>query len=109
MIAGGQLSSTNAKKLLEHLWHEGVATEKRRPVADLTELARELNLIQESNENELAKVVDEVIAANPQAAADYKSGNARAFGALVGASMKATQGKGNPPLINKLLKERLDK
>jgi aspartyl-tRNA(Asn)/glutamyl-tRNA(Gln) amidotransferase subunit B len=100
MVASGQLSSTNARELLTHL---------RRHEADPHELAREMNLIQESNEGELAKVVDEVLAANPQAVADYKSGNARAFGALVGASMKATKGKGNPPLINKLLKERLDK
>ena len=64
--------------------------------------------MQESNEDELGKVVDEVIAANAQAVADYKAGNMRAFGALVGQAMKATQGKGNPPLINKLLHDRLD-
>ena len=40
--------------------------------------------------------------------ADYQGGNARAFGALVGQAMKATQGKGNPPVITKLLKGRLD-
>jgi aspartyl-tRNA(Asn)/glutamyl-tRNA(Gln) amidotransferase subunit B len=100
MVASGQLSSTNARELLTHLRHRE---------AEPHQLARDMNLLQESNEDDLAKVVDEVIDANPQAVADYKSGNARAFGALVGASMKATQGKGNPPLINKLLKERLDK
>jgi aspartyl-tRNA(Asn)/glutamyl-tRNA(Gln) amidotransferase subunit B len=46
--------------------------------------------------------------AQAQAAADYQAGNQRAFGALVGAAMKATQGKGNPGLITKLLKSKLD-
>jgi len=100
MAASGQLSSTNARELLTHLRHRE---------ADPHELAREMNLLQESNEDELGKVVDEVIAANPQAVADYWAGNQRAFGALVGASMKATQGKGNPPIINKLLKDRLSR
>ncbi len=98
MVAAGQLSSTNAKELLTVL---------RGRVEDPHVLAREMNLLQESDEGELGKVVDEVIAANPQAVADFRAGNPRAMGALVGACMKATLGKGNPPLINKLLKERL--
>jgi aspartyl-tRNA(Asn)/glutamyl-tRNA(Gln) amidotransferase subunit B len=98
MVADGQLSSTNSRLLLTHLHNRH---------RDPHELAREMNLIQESNEGELAKIVDEVLAANPVAAADFKAGNARALGALVGAAMKATQGKGNPPLITKLLKDRL--
>ncbi len=98
LVAGGSLSSSNAKALLAHLWEHG---------GDPSAQAKALNLLQESNEDELAKVVDEVIAENAQAAADYKSGNERALGALVGQAMKKTQGKGNPPVINKLLKERL--
>jgi aspartyl-tRNA(Asn)/glutamyl-tRNA(Gln) amidotransferase subunit B len=96
----GKVSSTNAKVLLAHMWEHGGMD----PEAE----AKKLGLLQESNEAELAKVVDEVIASNPQAVADYKAGNQRAFGSLVGAAMKATQGKGNPPLINQLLKDRLD-
>src|SRR6202050_3709820 len=84
MVADGQLSSTNSRLLLTHLHNH-----RREP----HELAREMNLIQESNEDELAKVVGDVLAANPSAAADFKSGNPRALGALVGAAMKATQGK----------------
>ncbi len=99
MVAEGQLSSSNAKALLADLWVNP---------ADPLARATELNLLQESDTDELAKVVDEVIAANPQAVADYQGGNQRAFGALVGQAMKATQGKGNPPVITKLLKGRLD-
>lgn len=99
LVSEGQLSSSNAKALLADLW--GAA-------ADPLARATELGLLQESNTDELAKVVDAVIAANPQAVADYQAGNQRAFGALVGQAMKATQGKGNPPVISKLLKHRLD-
>jgi aspartyl-tRNA(Asn)/glutamyl-tRNA(Gln) amidotransferase subunit B len=99
MVREGKLSSSNAKTLLENLWEQD-----RGPHA----VAKELGLLQESDEGELGKVVDEVIAVNAAAVADYRAGNARAFGALVGAAMKATAGKGNPPLINKLLRDRLD-
>ncbi|GAC1370522.1 MAG: Asp-tRNA(Asn)/Glu-tRNA(Gln) amidotransferase subunit GatB [Candidatus Saccharimonadales bacterium] len=99
LVAGGSLSSSNAKALLADLW-----TNPADPLARATEL----ELLQQSDADELAKVVDAVIAANPQAVADYQSGNQRAFGALVGQAMKATQGKGNPPVITQLLKGRLD-
>jgi len=98
MVSGGQLSSSNAKALLADLWLAAA-----NPLARATQLG----LLQQSDTGELGKIVDEVIAANPQAVEDYKSGNARAFGALVGQAMKATQGKGNPPVINQLLKDRL--
>jgi aspartyl-tRNA(Asn)/glutamyl-tRNA(Gln) amidotransferase subunit B len=99
MVAAGELSSTNARELLTAL---------RIKAADPKKLAKEQGLLQESDEAELGQVVEQVIAANEQAVADYKGGNHRAFGALVGQAMKATAGKGNPPLITKLLKDRLD-
>jgi aspartyl-tRNA(Asn)/glutamyl-tRNA(Gln) amidotransferase subunit B len=102
LVKEGSLSSTNAKTLLAHLW----AADPTKP-ADPAALAKHHGLLQESDEGALAKIVDEVLAANPTAAADYRAGNQRALGALVGAAMKATQGKGNPPLITKLLKDRL--
>jgi aspartyl-tRNA(Asn)/glutamyl-tRNA(Gln) amidotransferase subunit B len=99
MVKEGMLSSTNAKALLELLWDQD-----EKPY----DLAKSAGLLQESNEDELRDVVATVVANNPQAVDDYKAGNQRAFGALVGQAMKATGGKGNPPLINKLLKETLD-
>ncbi len=98
MVTAGTLSTTNARELL---------TQLRAQPGDPAAVAKSAGLLQQSDEGELGKIVDAVIAANPQAAADYKAGNQRAFGALVGASMKATQGKGNPPVINQLLKDRL--
>jgi aspartyl-tRNA(Asn)/glutamyl-tRNA(Gln) amidotransferase subunit B len=98
LVSEGKLSSSNVKALLADLWSV---------TADPLARATELGLLQQSDTAELAKVVDAVIAANPQAVADYKAGNQRAFGALVGQAMKATAGKGNPPVINQLLKGRL--
>jgi aspartyl-tRNA(Asn)/glutamyl-tRNA(Gln) amidotransferase subunit B len=109
LVSDGKLSSTNAKKALEYLWGEGIGQGAGKDIAfgKLLEFIQEKGLLQESNEGELGAVVDEVIKQNDAAVKDYQSGNARALGALVGAAMKATKGKGNPPLINKLLKDRL--
>jgi aspartyl-tRNA(Asn)/glutamyl-tRNA(Gln) amidotransferase subunit B len=98
LVAEGKLSSTNAKLLLEKLWDDDLEPET---------LAAKLNLVQQSDSDELAKVVGTVMAANPQAVEDLKGGNQRALGALVGAAMKATNGQGNPRLITQLIKEHL--
>ena len=59
----------------------------------------------------LQKAIDDIdnLAENPKAVADYKSGNARALGALVGAVMKRMGGKANPAVINKVLAERISR
>ncbi len=113
MVGEGKLSSTNGKNLLAVLWQEGIGLGANKPSLEeglkrIEAIAEKHGLLQQSDEGELAKIVDEVIAANTQAVKDYKAGNQRAFGALVGQAMKATAGKGNPPVINKLLRERLD-
>ncbi|MBX3186781.1 MAG: glutamine--tRNA ligase/YqeY domain fusion protein [Labilithrix sp.] len=56
----------------------------------------------------LGPIVDEVLAANADAVARYKAGNANVFGAIVGMVMKQTKGQGNPKLVASLLKQRLD-
>jgi aspartyl-tRNA(Asn)/glutamyl-tRNA(Gln) amidotransferase subunit B len=52
-------------------------------------------------------VVDQVLAANPKVVADWKAGKTAAAKALVGQVMKATQGKANPTIVNKLIEEKL--
>ena len=98
LIQAGKLSSTNAKVLLEQLWTQ---------VEPAEELAEKLGLVQQSDASELTKVVEDVLAANPDAVAALTGGNMRAMGALVGAAMKATNGQGNPQLITKLVRKRL--
>ncbi|MFC1845642.1 hypothetical protein ACFLX2_00780 [Candidatus Dependentiae bacterium] len=53
------------------------------------------------------KIVKEIIEANPENVATYKSGKDRIFGFFVGQAMKKTQGKGDPKIIQELLKKHL--
>ena len=55
----------------------------------------------------LEKIIDDVLAANIKNVAEFRAGNAKAFNALVGQAMKATQGKANPAQVNALLKTKL--
>lgn len=57
--------------------------------------------------DEIEAIVKEVIAANPQQAQEYRSGKEKLFGFFVGQMMQKTKGKGNPQLINDLLKKHL--
>jgi len=72
-------------------------------------IVKEKGLVQITDEGAITVAVDAVIAANPKVVADFKGGNERAIGSLVGQVMKATGGKANPQIVNKLLKERLAK
>jgi aspartyl-tRNA(Asn)/glutamyl-tRNA(Gln) amidotransferase subunit B len=100
MVRSGKLSSSNAKVLLDHLWDDDRGA---NTVAD------ELGLFQQSDEGELVRIIDEVIRSQKKIVDDYKAGNERAFGALIGACMKASKGQGNPQLFTKLLKIKLQK
>jgi len=64
-------------------------------------------LRQISDAGALERIADEVIATNAAQVADYRSGKAKAFNALVGQVMKATRGKANPQQINEILKRKL--
>ncbi len=64
-------------------------------------------LTQVTDEGELMKFVDEVIAENPKVVADFKGGKAQAVGSLVGQLMKKTKGRANPQLANDLFRKRI--
>ena len=57
----------------------------------------------------LEALVDQVIAANPKAVDDFKSGKTVAAKALVGQVMKASGGKANPAMVNRLVQEKLSR
>jgi len=101
MTAEGELSSTNAKVLLEALWGDGDHPMKPK------ELAKSLGLIQNSDSDALEKIVDEVIAANPKPVAEYQAGETKVLGFLVGQVMKTSKGQANPPMVNAILKKKL--
>jgi len=100
LIDKGTISGTIAKKVFEKMFDSG---------RDPEDIVREEGLEVVSDEGALVEVVKKVLRGNPQSVADYKSGKEKAFGFMVGQSMKESKGKGNPRLINKLLKEELDK
>ena len=55
----------------------------------------------------LEAIVDQVLAANPKSIDEFRAGKEKAFNALVGQVMKASQGKANPSQVNDLLKRKL--
>ena len=98
LVDSSQISSTNAKSVIGVLVEHG---------GDPLVVAKERDLLQVSDEAEIEKIVAEVIANNPQAAEDIKSGEMKAIGFLVGQIMKESKGKANPGLAQKLIKKQL--
>ena len=60
-----------------------------------------------NDEGTLRKIIEDIVAANPQSVADYKGGKEKALGFLVGQTMKEMKGKANPGRINEILRELL--
>lgn len=94
----GTISGKIAKTVFEEMFSSG---------KDAQAIVQEKGLVQISDEGAIAAIVDEIIANNPKSVEDYRAGKEKALGFLVGQIMKATKGKANPELANKLLKERL--
>lgn len=103
LVADDKLSSTGAKQVFVSLFDEAFAGKSSQ------EIAESLNLIQVSDEGALASIVDEVLAdpSSAQAVADLKAGSDKVIGFLVGQVMKKSQGKANPALAQKLIRERV--
>jgi aspartyl-tRNA(Asn)/glutamyl-tRNA(Gln) amidotransferase subunit B len=71
------------------------------------QIAEELNLIQNSDENAISNFVKEVLDAMPEKVAEYKAGKKGLIGLFVGEVMKRSQGKADPKVVNKLIAEAL--
>ncbi|MCC5793549.1 MAG: Asp-tRNA(Asn)/Glu-tRNA(Gln) amidotransferase subunit GatB [Chromatiales bacterium] len=97
-IADGTVSGSMAKQVFEVLWEEG---------GDADAIIEARGLRQISDADELARIIDEVIAANPVQAQQYREGKTKVMGFFVGQVMKATGGKANPAQVNQLLKQKL--
>lgn len=96
----GVINSSVAKEVFEQIFKEDVDPEK---------YVEEKGLKMDNDEEGLKATLEEIVANNPQSVADYKAGKEKAIGFLVGQAMKATKGKANPGIVNKLLKEILDR
>ncbi|MGH2688005.1 MAG: Asp-tRNA(Asn)/Glu-tRNA(Gln) amidotransferase subunit GatB, partial [Actinomycetota bacterium] len=98
LVAGGTISAPQGKEVLAEMVASGT------PPGDI--VARR-GMKQVSDRSELESVVDGVLAANPDVVAKIRGGDPKPIGFLVGQVMKATRGRGNPGVVNALLRERL--
>jgi len=98
LIMANTISGKIAKKVFKEMWTNSDDPEK---------IVKDKGLVQITDVSAIEGVVDEVIAKNPKAVEEYKGGKKKAIGALVGQVMKATKGKANPQMVNKLLAEKL--
>jgi aspartyl-tRNA(Asn)/glutamyl-tRNA(Gln) amidotransferase subunit B len=98
LIDQGKISGSAAKQVFKVMFEKG--GEPDNIVADL-------GLEQVSDESAIEVAVEKVIKANEKAVQDFKAGEQKSFGFLVGQTMKELKGKGNPGVINQLLKKKL--
>jgi aspartyl-tRNA(Asn)/glutamyl-tRNA(Gln) amidotransferase subunit B len=96
--ADNTLSSKMAKEVFAAMWNGD---------GDADAIIAAKGLKQISDSGEIEAIVERVLNANPQQAADYRGGKEKAFNALVGQVMKATGGKANPAQVREVLKRRL--
>lgn len=106
LVKANKLSSSNAKELITKCLTTDAATGDQPLEVEV--FAKQHNLIQESDEGAIAKIVADVLAANPKAAEDVKNGEMKAIGFLVGQVMKQSQGRANPKLAQDLIKKQLE-
>jgi len=98
LIQQGKISVSAAKTVFKVMFEKG---------GEPLSVVNDLGLHQVSDESAISSAIDAVISANPKAVADYKAGEQKSFGFLVGQAMKELKGKGNPQVINELLKKKL--
>ncbi|PSJ37274.1 Asp-tRNA(Asn)/Glu-tRNA(Gln) amidotransferase subunit GatB [Allosphingosinicella deserti] len=98
LVADGTLSGTLSKQVFEIMLETG---------QDPGAIVEERGLKQTSDTGAIEKVIAEVMAANADKVAEYRGGKDKLFGFFVGQTMKAMAGKGNPTVVNELLKKAL--
>jgi aspartyl-tRNA(Asn)/glutamyl-tRNA(Gln) amidotransferase subunit B len=100
LISTNEISGKIAKDVLEEMFSSGKTA---RQIVD------EKGLQQVTDQSEIAKVIDEVIAENPKMVEQYLAGKDKLLGFFVGQAMKLTKGKANPKMLNDILKQKLNK
>lgn len=100
LVDSGAVNTTVAKEVFEAMFAGDIDPEI---------YVEEKGLRMVSDEGALRNKAEEVVAANPQSVTDYRNGKERAIGFLVGQTMKAMKGKADPGMVNRVLRELLDK
>ena len=98
LIDEGTISGKIAKTVFDDMYRTG-----SRP----GDIVAEQGLVQMSDSNALREVIEQVLAQHPEQVAGYRGGKDKLLGFFVGQTMKATQGKANPAMVNTLLREML--
>ncbi len=99
LIGEGKVSQLSAKDVFVKMFQTG---------EDPSNILDDLGLHQVSDETAIREAVQKVLAANPKGVADAKTKGERAFGFLVGQTMKELKGQGNPVIITEVLKKELN-
>ncbi|MBQ3061818.1 MAG: Asp-tRNA(Asn)/Glu-tRNA(Gln) amidotransferase subunit GatB [Lachnospiraceae bacterium] len=100
LVEEGKINGAVAKEVFEHIFKEDI---------NPREYVKEHGLESVNDEGELETIVVQIVNDNPQSVADYKAGKTKAIGFLVGQGMKATKGKANPGVLNRLFAEVLNR
>ncbi|HYD65029.1 Asp-tRNA(Asn)/Glu-tRNA(Gln) amidotransferase subunit GatB [Azospirillum sp.] len=98
LIADNTISGRIAKEVFAEMFETG-----EKP-ADIVE---KKGLRQVTDTGAIEATIDQILAANADKVAEYKSGKDKLFGFFVGQAMKATQGKANPAMVNEILQKKL--
>ena len=97
-IEEGSLSGPGAKKIIELSWSSEES---------IDDLVKKEGLDEIKGEDEIIKIIDEIIKKNSKQYEQYIQGKEKLFGFFVGQVMKETQGKANPGAVNEILKKLL--
>ena len=98
LIENNTISGKIAKDVLDKMFES---------TKSAIEIVKSEGLEQISDSAEIINIIDKIINDNPEKVSEYKNGKDKLFGFFVGQTMKATQGKANPQIVNNLLKQKL--
>ncbi len=99
LVDDGTISGKIAKTVFDEMYQSGQQAQ---------EVVEAKGLVQMNDSSELESLIREVLASNPSQVEEYRGGKQKVMGFFVGQTMKATQGKANPKMVNELLRQMLD-
>jgi aspartyl-tRNA(Asn)/glutamyl-tRNA(Gln) amidotransferase subunit B len=105
-LMDGTISAKIAKDIFALMWEEAL---NDKEVSDVDQIIESRGLKQITDSAALEALIDSVLQANTKSVEEFRAGKEKAFNALVGQVMKASQGKANPQQLNELLRQKLQR
>jgi aspartyl-tRNA(Asn)/glutamyl-tRNA(Gln) amidotransferase subunit B len=105
-LMDGTISAKIAKDIFALMWEEAL---NGKEVSDVDQIIESRGLKQITDSAALEALIDSVLQANTKSVEEFRAGKEKAFNALVGQVMKASQGKANPQQLNELLRQKLQR